>query len=229
MSIQVTCPGCLKRFTVADAHAGKEGPCPSCKKPITIPKLDEQVVIHEAPPEGPVDSKGRSVLKTSRKSDAKFQPKVLGAAVGGIVLAIVAAYLLKGTGPLVLLVGAAVIGPLVVRGGYLFLRDDELEPYSGSALWMRSAGCGLVFAATWFLYSFLLNQLAVPEDIAKGVAAWQLIVSVVGMFVVGILAGLVALDLDPTNAGLLFTLFFISTGLLRLVMGLSFVPGLLLG
>ncbi len=42
MPIQVTCPGCLKRFTVADKHAGKQGPCPACKKPITIPKLEEE-------------------------------------------------------------------------------------------------------------------------------------------------------------------------------------------
>ena len=37
MAIQVLCSGCGSRFAVSDRFAGKTGPCPKCKKPITIP------------------------------------------------------------------------------------------------------------------------------------------------------------------------------------------------
>ncbi len=47
MAINITCPGCLKRFQVSDQFAGRSGPCPGCKTMISIPALDDQVVIHE--------------------------------------------------------------------------------------------------------------------------------------------------------------------------------------
>jgi hypothetical protein len=236
MPIQVTCPGCLKRFSVADKHAGKQGPCPNCKKPITIPKLEDQVVIHEAPPSGPTDSKGRSVLKTFKKKDSKFSPLIAGVAVGVAILAAVAAFLLKGavqstelSSVLILVGGAALLGPLIAAGGYLFLRDDELEPYRGTQLWLRAIACGVAFAVAWLLFGFILSRLATPEDIAKGLLMWQLLVPLAVMFMVGLLAGYASLDLEPAGAIMLFALFFISTGLLRLVMDLPFVPGLVLG
>lgn len=234
MAIQVTCPGCLKRFSVADQHAGKQGPCPSCKKTITIPKLEDQVVIHERPT-GPVDSKGRSVLKTFRRKDAKFQPIIAAAAAGVTLLALLAAFLLKGNvaentvGVYAILgVAAALLGPFVAAGGYMFLRDDELEPYRGMELGLRAAVCGVVFAGAWFLFGFILSRLATPEEIASGVEMWRLVPPLVFMFMLGLAAGYVTLDLDPTSAVLLFALFFLATALLRLVMGLSFLPGLVL-
>lgn len=233
MPIQVTCPGCLKRFSVADQHAGKQGPCPNCKKVIKIPKLDEQVVIHEAPSTGPVDSKGRSVLKTKRRSDAKFQPLVAAAVAGVVLLSLLAAFLLRGRLPtdtlqanLLLGVGAAILAPFVVRGGYMVLRDDELEPYHGMPLLLRSLACGLVFTLAWFLFGFILTRFATPEDLQRGVEMWVFIAPLVVMFLVGMGAGLVSLDLTPGNAVLLFALFFLATATLRVVMGLQFLPGL---
>ncbi len=235
MAIQVTCPGCLKRFSVADQHAGKQGPCPNCKKTITIPKLEDQVVIHEQPT-GPVDSKGRSVLKTFRKKDAKFSPVIAGAAAGGLVLAVIFAVLLKGavqantTAAIGIMVGgAALLGPLLAAGGYMFLRDDELEPYHGAQLWLRAIACGVAFALAWVVFGFILSRFTTPEDVAKGLQFWQLLIPLAVMFMVGLLAAYASLDLDPTGAIMLFALFFICTGLLRLIMDLPFVPGLVLG
>lgn len=235
MAIQVTCPGCLKRFSVADQHAGKQGPCPACKKTITIPKLEDQVVIHERD-DGPKDSKGRSVLKTSRRKDGKFQPLVAAGAAGVAVVALVAAYFM---GPMVqadttqslglLLGGAALLGPFVAAGGYMFLRDDELEPYTGTPLYLRAAACGVVFAAAWLLYGYLLRQLFGLSDLEAGKEIWEVLIPLVMMFMLGLAAGYVSLDLEPASALMLFALFFICTGLLRLVMGLQFVPGLSLG
>lgn len=235
MAIQVTCPGCLKRFSVADQHAGKQGPCPNCKKTITIPKLEDQVIIHEQPT-GPVDAKGRSVLKTFRRKDSKFSPLIAGAAVGVALLAVVAAVLMKGAvqentiGSIaVMVVGAAILGPFIAAGGYLFLRDDELEPYRGVQLWLRAAACGVAFALAWVIFGFILSRFTTPEEVASGLLFWQLLIPLAVMFMVGVLGGYAALDLEPANALMLFALFFICTGLLRLAMDLPFVPGLVLG
>src|SRR5437016_3502039 len=38
MSIKFTCNHCNKPLKVSDAIAGKKGVCPSCKKPILVPK-----------------------------------------------------------------------------------------------------------------------------------------------------------------------------------------------
>jgi hypothetical protein len=235
MAIQVTCPGCLKRFSVADQHAGKQGPCPNCKKAITIPKLEDQVIIHEQPT-GPVDSKGRSVLKTFRRKDSKFSPLIAGAAVGGLLLAVVAAVLMKDAVQAntfasigIMVAGAALLGPFLAAAGYMFLRDDELEPYHGAQLWLRAIACGVVFALAWVLFGFILSRFTTPEQIAEGLEFWQLLIPLAVMFMVGLLGGYAALDLEPISAVMLFALFFICTGLLRLVMELPFVPGLVLG
>lgn len=231
MAIQVTCPGCFKRFSVGEQHAGKQGKCPACKHDIKIPKLEDQVVIHEAPPEGPVDSKGRSILKTARRKDAKFQP-LIAAATGGVgLVALLVAFLLRGkvddysvTTFTILGLAAAVIAPFIVRGGYMFLRDDELEPYRGFPLLVRSIACGLVFAASWFLYGYLLTRTTTPEEVRAGLEIWQFWPIII-MFMVGLGAGIVTLDLEPANAIMLFALYFLVTATLRVVMGLQFIPG----
>jgi len=47
MAIQVICPGCRATFTVSDKFAGQTGPCPKCKKPITVPSdAAKEVTIH---------------------------------------------------------------------------------------------------------------------------------------------------------------------------------------
>ena len=164
MAIHVTCPSCLKRFTVADEHAGKTGPCPSCKKPITIPKADEAVVIHAPKPDGPTDAKGRSVLKTARRSDAKFDPLVATGVAVVCLLTLLGAVLMRGNvsdaehWP-ILAGGAVLLGPLLAWAGYGFLRDQELEPHAGVTLWVRSAIAGAVFAVSWLVYMTLALQL----------------------------------------------------------------------
>ena len=46
MPITIVCPGCHGRFSVSEKFAGKQGPCPKCKKVISIPKASEEVKIH---------------------------------------------------------------------------------------------------------------------------------------------------------------------------------------
>ncbi len=98
----------------------------------------------------------------------------------------------------------------------------------------RNCGCvrlraGWYSRLAWVLFGFILSRFTTPEDIAKGLLFWQLLIPLAVMFMVGLLGGYAALDLEPINAVMLFALFFICTGLLRLVMDLPFVPGLVLG
>ena len=100
MPINVTCPGCLKRFSVADKFAGQKGPCPKCKAVITIPKKEDEVVIH-APDHseaGAVGAGGRHVLKTYKRKDTKFQPLVFTAVIGSVLVALLIALVIRSAG-----------------------------------------------------------------------------------------------------------------------------------
>lgn len=229
MPIQVTCPGCLKRFSVGDQFAGKQGPCPKCKTLITIPKAEDQVVIH-APVEGPKDAKGRPVLKTEKAKDAKFQP-IIATAVAVIVLTtLLVAFLISGqpaASTFALLGGGAVLlGPLVAWAGYAFLRDSELEPYRGTELWLRATACGLVFALAWLVYWFISGRLE-PDYVTKGMETWQMLVPGAIALVIGTFAAFVSLDLEPLNAFFLCAMYFVLTVFLRTIMDLQPLPGLL--
>jgi hypothetical protein len=101
MPINVTCPNpkCLKRFSVADKYAGQKGPCPKCKTIITIPKKEEEVIIHspEHSEAGAIGVGGRHALKTYRRSDTKFKPLVFTGVVGFVLVALLIA-LAEGPG-----------------------------------------------------------------------------------------------------------------------------------
>ena len=172
MSIQVTCPSCLKRFQVSDKFAGKTGPCPACKKPIKIPDKDEQVVVH-APDDGaPKDSKGRSVLKPITMKDPELTNRMLLIA-GGCVFGVVAISLgfrLSGGTPLwAQLLGIVLMAPPLVRIGYSFVHDRELAPYTGIELRNRVLICSALLVATWLVYFFVpayVLELDSPQEMS---------------------------------------------------------------
>ncbi len=228
MPIDVICPGCHKRFKVSEKFAGQKGPCPQCKTLMEIPKLEDQVVIHAPDDGGPKDAKGRSVLKTSKYKDARFNP-VVAASVGGVVLLmLLVALLMRGQEEKSLLLlgaGALLLGPLLAWAGYPMLRDQELEPYLGSTLWLRAIICGVAFAAAWGVYCyvgyFLGGGWPIPQlDMVRILVACGFALAV------GTLASFVSLDLDPVIAGLHFGMYFAATILLRLAMGLDALPGM---
>ena len=235
MPIQVTCPKCLKRFNVGEQHAGKQGPCPSCKTTIKIPELEDEVVIHAPETSGPVDSKGRSVLKTTRYKDAKFNLLIAVASGGVALLTLLGAVLLRGSEavtasgrqPLVVLgLGAAALGPLLAWAAYQFLRDDELEPYRGRDVWLRSLAAGISYTGLWFLYGFLILRFFLPEDVAAGLEWYYPVVCMAIVVAAGTLVGYVAFDLEPLNAAMHFGFFLLVTVILRAILGLQLIPGL---
>lgn len=231
MAINVTCPGCFTKFTVADKFAGQKGPCKKCKTIIEIPKLEDQVIIHAAEHEaGAVGVSGRHVLKTYKRQDTKFRPLVFAGVVGAVLVLLLVALVLRGTAASqntwILAGGAVLLGPLLSWGGYTFLRDDELEGYSGPNLWLRSLACGLVYALLWYVYTFIGGIWFGPDAFAKGLEIWQMMVLAVPIGAMGTMAAYVAFDLDPGSGFFHWALYFAVTVMLRLVIGLSAIPGL---
>jgi hypothetical protein len=169
MPINVTCPGCLTRFSVGDKFAGKQGPCPKCKTVIAIPKASEQVVIHapEHSEAGAVGAGGRHVLKTYKRQDTKFKPLVFTAVAGIVLLTLLAALVMRGisddqTQWILVIVGAIGLGPPSAWAGYTFLRDPDLEGYQGQPLAIRALICGLVYALLWGVYWFIGTRWGGP-------------------------------------------------------------------
>jgi hypothetical protein len=231
MPIDIICPGCHSRFQVSEKFGGKQGPCPKCKTIINIPKATEQVKIAEPDDYGGTkDTKGRLVLKPIEREETQLSPNAAVAIGAACVITLGIAWMIgrasqaepePGTAvqappnvsPMILGIGALLLAPALVLAGYSFLRDDELEPYRGRALWMRAALCSLAYAALWGVYAFLGD---------KGYLAGPQVWLFVGppFFVVGGAAAYAALDLEFGSAVLHYAFYLGVTILLRLVMGL---------
>lgn len=233
MAINVTCPGCHKRFSVSDKFAGQKGPCPKCKTVMEIPKPGDEVVIH-APDEtsGPKDARGRSVLKTARRKDAKFNPVIAGSVGAAVLVILVAAIVLRGSNaanmPVVLGAGAVLLGPLLAWAGYPFLRDQELEAYAGRALWVRSIACGLGFAAAWGVYAYLAYVMSGGWPIGD-LTILKVVFATAVAIGIGAFASMASLDLDLAVGGVHFAFYFLVTIGLRVILGLTALPGLASG
>ncbi|MDX1948414.1 MAG: hypothetical protein SFU86_23705 [Pirellulaceae bacterium] len=224
MAIDVTCPGCKQRFQVSDKFAGKKGPCPKCKFVITVPEKKDEVVIHAPEQTGPKDSKGVAVLKPLVREEVRLSRTLIGIIVGSVLLVLVIAFVLRlafpgGTiPPLITIVGAVLLAPPLAIAGYTFLRDDELEPHRGQDLWLRliapSVVYPLLWGAFWLVVWYLDPTLKPPGLIFAAIA---MIVAIVA----GAVTAQASLDLELGQGALHYTLYLVSTVILRLVMGMD--------
>jgi hypothetical protein len=222
MPIQVTCPGCHKRFSVSEKFAGQKGPCPNCKAVIQIPSKSEEVVVHAPEGFGPKDAAGRPVLKPITRSETSFS--VPAAAVIGVIVALVliAAVIIrvtyKGEVPTWILgVGAVLLGPSLAYAGYSFLRNDDLEPHRGRSLWIRSLICGLVYAALWGLYALGLHLVLDGEQLEL----FQLLYVAPVFLAIGAGTAFACFDLDFGTGAIHYAFYLLVTIVLRLLMGMS--------
>jgi cation transport ATPase len=228
MPILVICTGCHKRFKVSDKFAGKSGPCPQCKTVLQIPTLDEEVKVHAPEEFGGKNAEGKGVYKPIAKEPLSVTPIMWTLTVGLVVLVPVIAFVLGriihetlplAVGRMVTLgVGALLVAPMLVWAGYSFLRNDELEPYRGTALWIRVTICSVIYAALWGVYAYMVTMLvgdAQPESII------HLLVIVPVLVVAGGLTSLATLELDATAAGLHYGFYLLATVVLRLIMGIG--------
>jgi hypothetical protein len=219
MPIQVVCPGCTSRFTVSDQFAGRTGPCPKCKKPITIPAAaPAAVTIHE--PEAPATSSQGSgrvptapIASTERPvSRLQFALVGVGAVACLIFASLARAAWQPGQAPAWALATAAVgLAFPCAAIGYRITRDRELEPYRGRALALRVTICALVYAALWGVRGL------VPVEMTTEMWQWLYVAPI--FFSVGALASFAAFDLDWGAAAVHFSLYVLVTATLRWVAG----------
>jgi hypothetical protein len=221
MSILVVCPGCRKSFKVSEKFAGKSGPCPKCKATIRIPEKSEAVQIH-APEEfagGGRSREGKLVTKPIARTDARFDP-VKAAIIGGASLVVVATAFVGGrTGllagsMLARAVAVLVISPPLVVAAYSFLRDDELEPYRGMALYVRAAICAVAYTVLWGVFGYVAANFMTGE-------LWNWLVVAPPLLCIGALAAYASLDLEFGSAFFHYAFYILVTIGLRAVAGLE--------
>lgn len=219
MPIQVLCSGCGSRFSVSDRFAGKTGPCPKCKKPITIPTPAVQAVtIHEPEPAPQAAAGGHGSTIPFRRIDKPIHPAAWAAIGGGAVLSMLAAWLTgfafrPAPPPPGLLLGAAfALAVPCVLLAYAAVRDRELEAYRGRSLWIRALICAVVYAGLWAVKGML------PAEATAEMWQW---IYLGPLFVVpGALAAVAALDLDWGAAVAHLSFYMLFTALLRWLAGL---------
>lgn len=226
--INVLCPGCKARFTVSEKFAGKKGPCPKCKAQITIPEKAEDIKVHAPETFGPKDSKGRATLQPIFREERKFNPAIAAGIGGAVVLVFALAYLMRFNYPkpadkeqfpwLFLVLGAMVLAPPLVYGGYQVLRDDELEPHRGQSLWTRVAICSVIYAGIWGLLWGLVSYLpfgSMTQEI------YFVAIAFAGMTLLGGGAAFVSFDLEYMKGIMHYGFYLLVTVLLRVAIGLS--------
>jgi hypothetical protein len=210
----------MARFSVSDKYAGKKGPCPKCKKEIVVPDKSQEVVIHAPETSGPKNSQGVAVLKPIKRKEFRVGWKTLtGAVVGAIASIGIAVWIrLSGSPPptSLLVFGAIALAPPLVMLAYTFLRNDELEGYSGKEYLVRTAICSLVFAVTWFLYATVALYLD-NKSLAE-VPVAQMAALMVGMIVIGTIASLATLELEIGQAVMHYLTYFAAAFFLCLIM-----------
>jgi len=223
MSIQITCPGCLKRFKVSDKFAGQKGPCPSCKTVIQIPKKGDEVVIHgsEEFESTGRDAKGQLIGKPIMREQTDFSPTVIAALVGGIVVLLVVTWMLGRSGTfesgLMCFVGLLVVSPPLTIGGYQFLyNSEELQPYRGKTLWIRSGICSLVYILLWGIFGYLADQFLTGE-------IWEWLILTAPILAAGGFVGLICFDFDYPTGFFHYSFYVIVTILLRALAGLGWI------
>lgn len=231
MPISVVCPSCQARFSVSEKFAGKQGPCPKCKKTITVPQPVEEVKIH-APEDfsgGATtvakDKKGRSVLKPIAREKLVVSTKQYALWSGLVVGSLIAGFVVRmmwpdGTAPVVVLaLGAYFLAWLVAYPAYAVFRDRELEGLSGMQLLQRIAIVATLYAAAW-------GALAVVQGVffPAGLNIVQLLIIAPAPCMIAALACHAVLELELGPAVMHFVFYLAVTVIFRLIVGLPAVP-----
>jgi hypothetical protein len=229
MSIIVVCPGCLKSFKVSDKFAGKTGPCPNCKRTLQVPTKEQEVKVHapEAFAGGGKSTSGKLVTKPLAYIPVKLHPVTTTLIVMGALLVLVVTWFCGRLGlfesgklfdvPIAAIIGLLLVSPPLTIAAYEMLRDEELEPYRGKALYLRACGCGLAYAALWGIFALLASRGVLIGE------WWNWIIVLLPFVGIGGLAGMGAFDMEYGDAAFLYCFYLLATGLLRWVAGMKWI------
>jgi len=217
MAIDVTCPGCFKRFQVSDRYAGMKGPCPSCNTIIDIPKDKLKIAEPDEFQSGGKTIKGRAVLKPIDRKVAVIGGQEWAIVALGVVGVFVLAMLLgifNKSFPVWVIRTVAVLGNGGVAFGtvifsYILLRSgDELEYHEGSDLYQRAGFCAAVYALSWIIFEMIVRYL----NIQGTFVLWIYLVPVIA---IGIVCAMALFDLDFSMATVHYFLYFFAVVILR--------------
>jgi hypothetical protein len=221
MPILVVCTKCRKSFNVSEKFAGRTGPCPACKAPIKVPEKAVEVTVH-APAEfasGGRSITGQLITKPIARKAVRVKPAIVAAIVVGSLAVLIVTWVLGRADLFKNLwacgVGVLVISPPLVFAPYTFLREEELEPYRGRELWIRTGICALAYAILWAVFCYLLNEMGAELYL------WAIFAPPV--FLLGAGASLVTLDLDFGNAFFHFAFYALIVIVLRAAAGLGWI------
>ena len=226
MPITVVCRSCHQRFQVSDKFAGRQGPCPKCKATIYIPKPEEEVKIH-TPEHSEASAKGVSgqlVLKPiAREKTRLARWQIIALAVGlvGVLVVAIAMRWFPDLRQIAAMVGLLLLSAPLAAAAYAFLRDPELEPHSGMALWTRAGICAAIYMSCWAFYVWGMRYF-VPLAMVQSsgdIWKWVFIGPLFGL--AGATAALATFDLDLGNGFFHFCFYVVITLLLALLMGLQ--------
>ena len=218
MAIDVTCPGCFKRFQVSDRYAGMKGPCPACNAIINIPR--ETVTIHE-PDEfqsGGKTVKGRAILKPLDRHVAVISGREWAIMAVGVIGVFALAMLvgrfntsiglwgvraIATTGTLGVAFGTSIFGYILLRSG------DELEYHEGPELFKRAGACAGIYTLLCVLFEILIAYIGNVQGTVL------VFIYLVPFLVLGVIATVALFDLDFSMATAHYFIFFFAMICLR--------------
>ncbi len=224
MSIIVTCPGCRKSFKVSDKFAGKTGRCPRCKHTLQVPTKAEEVTVHapEAFAGGGRTTTGKLITKPIARTDLKAHPVAIVVIVAAVLLVLLATWAGGHAGgkppgvfanPWLTAAGLLLVSLPLVVAAYGVLRDDELEPFRGRSLYVRSAICGTAYAVLWGVFSLLVSPSLSGE-------IWNWIFVLPPFVLAGGFFAFASLDLEFGNATMHYGFYLLATLVLRWAAGM---------
>jgi len=223
MSILVVCRKCRKSFNVSDKFAGQTGPCPNCKATIRIPKKEDEVKIHgdEEFTDGGRSVTGELLTKPIARQQTKLNP-VVAAAVAGAVLVVVIVAWAGGSwfekSVLFRTLGLLLITPPLALAAYTFLRDeDELEPYGGTALYLRSGICAAAYMILWAIFAYVSTTGLLTGEL------WEWALVAPPLLAVGALAALSCFDLEFGSALFHYAFYLLVVLILRWIADMPWI------
>lgn len=222
MSINVVCPGCLKRFKVSDRFAGMKGPCPSCNTVIDIPKAAVKIHGAEDFDQGGKTATGKLILKPIGRLDMDFNPQFAGLVSLGVLAVFLLAYLIgclslsTGTLDAIGFFGVFLIAFPLSLFGYQVLRDREaLFMLTGMELYKKTAISAAVYAGLWILFEIIAWYMRADQ--------YFIWIYFAAFACLAMLAAHAILDINVGNALLHYLIFFVPVLLLRGILGLGWL------
>lgn len=232
---QGPCPKCRTVINIPKEAPASAAAAPPPEVTIHAPEEAQRGPAGEAK-----TSTGRSLSKPIERRDARLSPLAAGLGASIVVGLFVLAHFLgdrllapypllpeeltdpQVAGPyyatwyLVLaLRGAAlfVLGTLAAWAGYQTLRDDELDPFRGRELLVRSLICATAYVLLWGAY------LLIPADVAGAGYSWLYLAP--PFFIVGAVTAYFCFELDPTSSAVHYLFYVFISLMAGLTAGLT--------